>query len=91
MDNDRHVCNNPRQIVDRRQEYNPECETMRYLFSPFEQQGMQSLPPTWKRAEEVIIEEYDLIEEHTSWYDARKKYDEWLSHFQYLKPARGRL
>jgi len=80
MDNDRHVCNHPRQIVVRFQEYHP--ETMRYLYSPFEKESRQALPPTWQRSEEVIIEEYDFIEEHRSWYDARKKYDEWCEYIE---------
>jgi len=33
-------------------------------------------PPRWKRAETHIIEEYDLIEDHASWHDARTEDDE---------------
>jgi len=56
--------------------------TMRYLYSRSERVSRQALPPTWKRAEEKIIKEYDLIEEHTSWYDARKRDHE---HFEYIE------
>jgi hypothetical protein len=28
-------------------------------------------PPAWRRAETFIVEEYDLVEDHSSWHDAR--------------------
>jgi hypothetical protein len=33
-------------------------------------------PPTWRRAETVVSDEYDLIEDHSPWHDARTEDDE---------------
>jgi hypothetical protein len=35
----------------------------------------QTRPPTWKRAEAKLREEYDLVKDHTWWHDARKADD----------------
>lgn len=44
---------------------------MRSLYSWQEQLDPYRDPPIqWKRAEEVVIDEYDLNEEHASWHDA---------------------
>jgi len=34
------------------------------------------LPPTWYRSEDIVREEYDLTEDHSSWHDARTEGDE---------------
>lgn len=45
---------------------------MRFLYTWQERfDSFRDRPPLWKRAEEVVIEEYDLNEAHGSWHDAR--------------------
>lgn len=46
---------------------------MTFLYSRRELKRVSKkwLAPPWKRAEEVVVEEYDLVEDHASWHDAR--------------------
>lgn len=47
---------------------------MKALYSWKERRSKDDdLPPSWKRAEDTVREEYDLVEEHGAYYDARKK------------------
>lgn len=47
------------------------------LYNPTAKVGPTptNLPPTWIQAEEFIRDEYDLIEDHGSWHDARDQED----------------
>jgi hypothetical protein len=44
------------------------CEELRSQF--------RDPPARWRRAEEFVIEEYGLVEDHGSWHDARAEDDE---------------
>jgi hypothetical protein len=45
---------------------------MKALYSRDEFRGDDAdPPPTWHRAERFVREEYDLVEDHSSWHDAR--------------------
>jgi len=50
---------------------------MESLYSWKEQRSRyRDPPPPWRRAEQFLVEEYDLVEDHSSWHDARMQSDE---------------
>ena len=48
---------------------------MKTLYSVKETRSKRDPPPTWRRAETFIADEYNLREDHGAWYDARSERD----------------
>jgi hypothetical protein len=74
---ERHVCTTTQSTDVRFNKHSERWRAVKSLYSCEELRSQFRDPPArWRRAEEFVIEEYGLVEDHGSWHDARAEDDE---------------